>query len=268
MKVYQCFLFNGEFEMLELRLRELYDLTDVFVLVEGRETFMHKPKPYHFLEHWDRFSFWSDKIRRVQFDDVLPKPEISKEQIAYREYETAERNAIMRGLGGASDEDVVIILDADEIPSRDTVQRLRKGISEITRLHMQIHYYTFNHVIDWPWKLPVALPYGILKNTTPNEVRHNPSLSDKVIQNAGWHLGFFGSNDSIRKKLSCYAEFWLNDPKFTTDENLNKARTESKDFAGREYGGIRFQDEVEFLPETVKIYREKYQDLGWFWRNE
>ena len=39
MKVYDCFSFYNEFDILEIRLQELWDVVDYFVLVEADTTF-------------------------------------------------------------------------------------------------------------------------------------------------------------------------------------------------------------------------------------
>jgi len=44
MKIYDSFTFFNEFELLEHRLRELYDHVDYFVLVEANRTFQDEPK--------------------------------------------------------------------------------------------------------------------------------------------------------------------------------------------------------------------------------
>ena len=44
MKIYDCFTFYNEFDLLELRLRETSDLVDYFVVVEANTTFQNQPK--------------------------------------------------------------------------------------------------------------------------------------------------------------------------------------------------------------------------------
>ncbi len=46
--IYDCFLFFNEFKILRLRLQELKDVVDQFVLVESTRTFSNKPKPLFF----------------------------------------------------------------------------------------------------------------------------------------------------------------------------------------------------------------------------
>jgi beta-1,4-mannosyl-glycoprotein beta-1,4-N-acetylglucosaminyltransferase len=42
--IFDCFLFFNEFDMLRLRLKELEDVVDVFVLVESRHTVNGTPR--------------------------------------------------------------------------------------------------------------------------------------------------------------------------------------------------------------------------------
>ena len=51
MKVYDCFLFFNELDLLEIRLNELNDVVDKFVIVESTESFSKKKKPLYFQEN-------------------------------------------------------------------------------------------------------------------------------------------------------------------------------------------------------------------------
>jgi beta-1,4-mannosyl-glycoprotein beta-1,4-N-acetylglucosaminyltransferase len=260
--LYDCFLFNDEFDILDLRFQELYDYVDRFVLVEGHESFQRQPKPFHFLNSAERYQPYADKIIRVELKEPISvhPPQFD----CIRDYEIAQRNAILRGLEGAEAEDVILISDADEIPSRETVKFLAGGLAGKTRLHLQFHYYSLNCMMDWPWHLSVALPYRMLQATTPQKTRHLIEAGELDHQNSGWHFSFFGSNEDIRRKMSVHSEVWLADPKFMTEENLNRARNGSVDFAAREIVKMHFCPEVKFLPETIKHNLKKYQELGWF----
>ena len=66
MKVYDCFIFYNEFELLELRLRALWNVTDYFVIVEANRKFSDPPKDFTFPKRAEEFKeFWS-KIRLVK----------------------------------------------------------------------------------------------------------------------------------------------------------------------------------------------------------
>jgi hypothetical protein len=49
--IYDCFLINREFDLLEMRLHELAPVVDRFVLVEATHTFFGQPKPLHYQEN-------------------------------------------------------------------------------------------------------------------------------------------------------------------------------------------------------------------------
>ena len=60
--IYDCFVFNDELELLEMRLMELYHIVDKFVLCEREHTFTGKPKPLHYADNREMFKPWADKI--------------------------------------------------------------------------------------------------------------------------------------------------------------------------------------------------------------
>ena len=49
MKIYDCFIFYNELDMLSFRLEELNDSVDYFIIIEGHKTFVGKDKDSYFL---------------------------------------------------------------------------------------------------------------------------------------------------------------------------------------------------------------------------
>jgi hypothetical protein len=45
--IYDFFIFNNEFDMLEIRLYELYEYVTLFLIAESNQTFTGKSKPLH-----------------------------------------------------------------------------------------------------------------------------------------------------------------------------------------------------------------------------
>jgi beta-1,4-mannosyl-glycoprotein beta-1,4-N-acetylglucosaminyltransferase len=56
------FLFSTELDLLEIRLRELWDVVDRFVLVESTHTLMGEPKNLTFAENRAKFAQYESKI--------------------------------------------------------------------------------------------------------------------------------------------------------------------------------------------------------------
>jgi beta-1,4-mannosyl-glycoprotein beta-1,4-N-acetylglucosaminyltransferase len=120
-RIYDAFIFYNELELLEIRLNELYDIVDRFVLVESDRTFTNLAKPLYFNESRERFSRFLDKIEYVFCrSEIEDKPNHSDEE-RYRlgwAREHAQRTCIERGLNQARSNDIVILGDADELLRR------------------------------------------------------------------------------------------------------------------------------------------------------
>ncbi len=103
-KIVDCFLFFNELELLTVRLEELYDHVDYFVLVEAAETFRGNPKPYIFEENKARFQKYLSKIIHVKVEDRKP-------HYGVWEREGFHRNCIRRGLAFCKKNDIILMSD-------------------------------------------------------------------------------------------------------------------------------------------------------------
>jgi len=73
-KVINCFTYQGERELLELRLTYLYDRFDEFIISEANYTLSGNPREFSLIEDLDHLELPKDKIKIVQvFKDELPK---------------------------------------------------------------------------------------------------------------------------------------------------------------------------------------------------
>lgn len=79
MKIYDCFTFFNELDLLELRLAELYNYVDYFVIVEADKTHSGKPKEFILEKNFSRYARWRNKIIHLKvkmpdfnlFDKIL-----------------------------------------------------------------------------------------------------------------------------------------------------------------------------------------------------
>ena len=110
-KIYDCFTFYNELDLLELRLTELYDFVDHFVLVEADTTYTSRPKPFYYEENKSRYSQWADKIIHIKVTDMPHDPDAWVN-------DRWQRDQIMRGIVEADDDDIIIVEDADEASAR------------------------------------------------------------------------------------------------------------------------------------------------------
>ena len=63
-KIYDCFMFNNEIEILHARIDYLYDVVDYFVICEAKVSHSRKiiKEEFNFIKHSDIFEKYMDKI--------------------------------------------------------------------------------------------------------------------------------------------------------------------------------------------------------------
>src|SRR5262245_48971218 len=140
-RVFDCFTFFNELDILEIRLAELDPLVDRFVIVEATRTFTAKPKPLYFADNRQRYERYAHKIIHVVVDDIpLDAP-------THWAREAYQRDAIMRGLTEAAPDDRIIISDCDEIPKPELLRRALafRGLSRrIVAFWCDNYFYRLN----------------------------------------------------------------------------------------------------------------------------
>lgn len=206
-KTFDCFPFLHEFELLKMRIYELDDQVDYFVLVESIETQRGDLKPLYFEENKHLFEPYLHKIIHVAIRDRHP------EQKGW-DREHFQRNCILKGLKGkCKPTDVIIISDVDEIPKRKMVahaKRMLKNGATAVRFQQKMFYYKINLQnldgkthggIDWIGS--VATTYETLKKfKQPQYFRKKRETIDwPLLRNSGWHFSSMGTNEMIRLKL-------------------------------------------------------------------
>lgn len=223
-----CFIFYNELDMLEYRLKVLYEVVDKFILVESTSTFVGNPKPLYFKENRERFEKYNDKIVHVVVDDMPQSDaDFAKEPFASwvasngrtwaREFH--QRNCIVRGLQQLRlhDMDLVLINDVDEIPDPNTMRYLKDNLHQqhfamflYGRLEQDMYYYNLNTRFESKWYHACLVKWFYMRDwsITPQKLRDNQlphTTNQHVIRKAGWHLSYFMNVEGIQNKLSNFA---------------------------------------------------------------
>lgn len=236
MKIYDCFNFFNELDILELRLNILYEHVDYFVIVESSVTHSGQPKPFYLEDNMDRFSKFSDKIISYKVYDTpedfvnLPStddPSLSK----VYEYITTQTNrfnrqtqpdygrdffqkeSVRRALVECNDNDIVIISDVDEIPNPEVLKNINDLSLEnsLYRFNQNFYMYYLNVLKETDWYGTRLGLYKNIKKLSFNEIRGDNSLS-KVIPDGGWHFSFMGGKEMVKKKITSYCHRELVSP--------------------------------------------------------
>lgn len=251
MKYWDTFLFNGEFELLQIRCEELKPLGVTHVLVDSKYSFTGNKQRIPFYEH-EGDEFYEYDIREYIVDDA---PVIGN---AWHN-ETNQRNKILIALNelGANDEDIVIVSDADEIPSLKAIQSYKPEMG-LTALIMDNFWYKFNCLTERQSWLPARiLTFAELKKSTPNEIRNSGYQS--VIYNGGHHFSYLGDAETIVKKLESFSH-----KEFNTEQIKDKAEITRKINEGVPLWGVgkfEFVAIDETFPKYLFENQEKYKTL-------
>lgn len=207
-EIYDCFLFNNELELLEIRLHELYEHVDHFVLVESRETFRGNLKPLYYNENKHLFDKYSDKIIHVVVDEVLA---VEDPWVIDR----FQRNQIMRGLEKCNDNDIIFVSDLDEIYRPCIIPEVCKLLEtkeeKMVLLNLDLYWFFFNR-LDTTRLCPCgyALFYHNLATSTPQDCRDSRLQTSFQLNHAGWHFTYMGGLEKVKEKLAtstCHFEF-------------------------------------------------------------
>ncbi len=280
MKVYDCFLFFNELNLLEARLNILNDIVDKFVLVESTVTFSGNPKPLYFNENKQRFEKFLDKIIHVVVDDTpnnymnfdslyvsnnsvfnnildhlknahhIPK----NEPQWCREF--FQRECMIRGLQDCSQEDVIIFSDLDEIPNPENIN-LNISNDSIYHCDQSMYQYFVNIKKDERWFGSKIFKYSYLVGKSLNSIRTDKNRQN-VLQNCGWHLTFLGGVENIKLKIQSYGHQELNRPDVLNSLDSKIRNNQDIFYRPDRYFDIDFENE---FPEFVKKELLKYPEF-------
>lgn len=205
-KLYDCFLYNDEYDLLSIRLNLLSSIVDRFVIVASTKTFTGVTKKQAFPFEHQEFRKNRDLIDLIILEDLPEGSAWDKEFFS--------RNAILGKLEALRARDLVMISDIDEIPRPDVIMSLKCDRSRLEKVVLGLDYFNFRfnflmvHGLQAIWRGPVVVEYQLF--TTPQatrDVRNSDPLGKaiRVIDNAGWHFSYLTKTDDVENKLNSFA---------------------------------------------------------------
>ena len=233
-KIYDCFLFYNELDLLDLRFKILDDVVDFFVIAESNKTFSNQDKELIFEKNKNRYSKFLHKIIHVKildnpneflnYDNRVDREAImSKKSGIFHPHEhqwgreTYQRECIARGLVGCKDDDFILISDVDEIPNPKLLPSLE--LNKNYCFGQRMFYYYINCLKQDAWAGTKAVPYSVLKNNPVNFIRQN-KFTEITLHEGGWHFSFLGDETFIKNKIKSYSH-----QEFNNDFILNSIKS-------------------------------------------
>lgn len=263
MKVYDCFTFFNELDLLEIRLHELYNVVDWFVIAEANMSHSGNPKEYVLESNWERFSQFHNKIRYLKIDD-FPKTNNSWVR------EKFQRDSILRGLTDLNPDDLVIVSDLDEIPRAEIVEAIKEDENKYERYVLQVPLfrYKFNFL---KWYQPVINNQMIVTRghvfTNPERERDYthawlPPAPDVVyLPHAGWHFSYLGDDKNAVHKIQNFAHTEQNIPEIVNTFSIARMIKEKCGPNPNDIEKFEYVVLDDYFPRHVVENQEKYKNL-------
>jgi len=259
------FLFFNEAELVELRIRYLNKMIDYFVVVEANITHQGKKKEWNFpgiLEN--NLKDFSNKIQYHQLHIDLEKIKNEESWIiedikgddAWR-IENFQRNYIKEACKKFSNDDILIISDVDEIPSKTKLEFIKssdfKKISPVA-LEQHLFHINCNFLSLESWRGSIVTTMEMCKKFSPHQFRR---ARNKIshFTDSGWSFSSFGGPNKVKEKLESIAHREFNNDKYKNAKHIINCQKTGADLFHRKVKKKKI--EKNFFPSDLLKLMEK-----------
>ena len=283
-KIYDCFIFFNELDLLELRLNILDSYVDYFVICEASVTHSGHKKDYIFEKNKQRFEKFLNKIIHLKIDDIpenFSNVEIkinpktfdeecvndihgfiketnlfNKETEHHFGRDFFQKESLRRGLQNCDENDIIILSDCDEIPNPKVLEKVDKFINDYDffTFNQKTYYYYINLLKETSWKGSRMGLYKNLKKYSFNKLRAQQNCE---IYEGGWHFSFMGGSEQVKLKIKSYSHQELNTSEYI--DNVDKNIENNIDPFFR--GSLTKVDIDSSYPEYILNNLQKYQHM-------
>ena len=229
-KIFDCFMFNNEEKLLEIRFNVLSKFVDYFVIIESEETHSGNKKNITF--QINKYPEFKEKI-------IYKKINSFPIGLSPWQKENHQRNHITNCLNLAKEDDIILISDLDEIPNLENVNFSNYN-EKIIVFNQRLFFYKLNFgakTVNWHGtrackKKFLKSPQWLRNLKTHKKYKlyrldkllfsKNYENSFKIINNGGWHFTWLGDLDFIKNKLRSFAHTELNNPIINNDNYIKE----------------------------------------------
>ena len=243
MRIYDCTTFYSEHMMMDVRFNVLNDYVHKFIVVESLFSHSGEKKKLNFdINNYPKFK---DKIIYLVIDKEAEDIILNKDQLKYqstKRHNSLKRihqsyNYMLHGIKEASDNDLIILSDNDEIPNLGSKQ-FQNSKKELFIFKQLFFYYKFDLLYDLiPWfgskactkkKLKSFEWLRNIKNKKYPLWRLDTHFSElkninlEIINDGGWHFTNIKSPIDLFIKMKNFGHHDEFDTSGLTLENIRK----------------------------------------------
>ena len=260
MNFYDCFTYNNEELVLDIRLNYLNKFVKKFIIIESRFTHQGRKKNKFF--NIKNFKKFEKKIKYViadYNDDYDIKNHIGGESVI----EKHQRNKLIDGIEHASQNDLIILSDSDEIPDLKKINEIKKN-KKFIAFSQKMFMYKLNlqNLNESNW---IGSKICLKKNlTSPQKLRDLKfkkfpfwRLDKRRFQiiDGGWHFSFLQTPDDIIKKIKSYSHGEFNTKDITNEGIIEKKIKDGEDIFNRGFSLKKINIDNSYPDYIVKNQR-------------
>lgn len=251
--IYDVFMYNGETDILEIRLNTLKNFADQFILIESPLTFSGRTKAPYFPIQRERFRDFNIKYFEIDESDSklwdMARGSPNTHGAEHWKREFVQKESIKKALVDLKDEDIVFISDCDEIWNPEVLKEFNDGIY---RVRQKVYVYYLNQRSNEEWTGTLLTRYKNIKDACLNHLR----TTIHPIIGSGWHFTSMGGLTEVQRKLNdSYTEESYNRE---ADRNKLAERWGKEDWFGRDF---RFWLDESDWPEYLRLNKDKYAQM-------
>ena len=263
--IIDAFTFFNEKELVQLRVKYLNDVVDNFVVVEGNFTHTGKEKNWNFEDILNNeLKDFSHKIKYHKMQIDLEKADrekspnyIDKKNGRSWKVENMQRNYIKQACEEFLPDDIIIISDVDEIPSKEKISFIKSSDFKIIApvsfdqalFHLNCKYLSLEQ-----WVGSVVVTKELIDKYEPQVFR---DYKDRIscFKESGWSFSSFGGVRKIKEKFEAFVHQEYNKNEYTNEEHLTKSAELGTDMFYRDVKKKRV-DKNFFPKDLLKLMEE------------
>ena len=264
MKIYDCITFFQETLQVELRFNILKDVVDFFVVCESKYDHRGRPKKINFKT--EKYPNLRNKIVHLILNEPFPQKNIPWKNQAY------QREYLFNGLDKATNDDLVMFSDPDEIPNPEVLTNLK--LTKKYAIFMQKMYtYKLNiyNQYETPWEgtrickkinlksIDWLRQKVIAKNLKYSFWRVDKERDIQIINNGGWHFNYLLKPEAISKKLKSLAETKWDSPEYYDVDKIKDKINQKKDLFNRGHV-YKLVDIDNSYPKFILKNKERFKE--------
>ena len=238
MAIYDCFQYFNEDHLVDLRLNILNDHVDYFVISESTRTHQGKTKKLNF--NIKNFKKFEKKIKYV-IADYNDEYNINNHIGGESAIEKHQRNKLIDGIENASQNDLIILSDSDEIPDLKKINKIKKN-KKFIAFSQKMFMYKLNlqSLDENNWigsKITFKKYITSMQDLRDLKFKKYPfwrvDKRNLQIIHGGWHFSFLQNPDEIITKIKSFSHGEFNKEVFLDKKEIERKILSNEDIFNR-----------------------------------